>query len=164
MVMCCDSRLLGVQMIERLLLLAQRYIIVVEVGHSRPLSFTAPSLTPSHLTPLSSPIFSPFSLSCFSSLSFLPHLHTHTHTHTHTYAYTYPPAPHTHTHQLTLTTLLFILTPSQENHHFPRYLPPHGACFLGHPITLSISSDQPKTDFKLDVRACTYSVHISMQC
>jgi len=38
----------------------------------------------------------------------------------------------------------------EENHHFPRYLPPHGACFLGHPITLSISSDQPKTDFKLD--------------
>ena len=163
MVMCCDSRLLGVQMIERLLLLAQRYIIVVEVGHSRPLSHPLTPHTPflSHFLPL-------LPVMLFISIFFttLAHTlaHTHTHTHTHTYAYTYPPAPHTHTHQLTLTTLLFILTPSQENHHFPRYLPPHGACFLGHPITLSISSDQPKTDFKLDVRTCTYSVHISMQC
>ena len=56
-------------------------------------------------------------------------------------------------HRLTSSSVVCVpyLLPLQENYHFPRYYPPHGACFLGHPITLSISPDQPKTDFKLEV-------------
>ena len=29
--------------------------------------------------------------------------------------------------------------PPQESHHYPRAVPPHGATFLGHPLVLSIS-------------------------
>ena len=42
-----------------------------------------------------------------------------------------------------------------------RHYPPHGACFLGHPITLTISPDQHKAEFKLEVgvtNLCTYIV------
>lgn len=38
----------------------------------------------------------------------------------------------------------------QENHHYPRVTPPHGACFQGHHMVVSISPDQQKADFKLD--------------
>ena len=66
-------------------------------------------------------------------------------------------------HRLTSSSVVCVphLLPLQENYHFPRYYPPHGACFLGHPITLSISPDQPKTDFKLEVGVadlCTLTI------
>ena len=91
MVMCCDSRLLGVQMIERLLLLAQRYIIVVEVGHSRPLSHPLTPHTPflSHFLPL-------LPVMLFISIFFTTLAHTHTHTHTHMHIHI--PLPHIPTH------------------------------------------------------------------
>ena len=114
------SRKLQVQMIERLLLLAQRYVMVVEV------SAPSLSLSPSPPSP-SPPSPSPHPHISLSSSLLIVHILI--------------PSPHCHT-----------FTPSQENHHFPRYLPPHGSCFLGHPVVLSISPDQPKTDFKLDVR------------
>ncbi|CAI8010592.1 Ubiquitin carboxyl-terminal hydrolase 24, partial [Geodia barretti] len=45
------------------------------------------------------------------------------------------------------------ITVAEENYHFLRHYPPHGACFLGHPITLSISPDQHKSEFKLECHA-----------
>lgn len=47
----------------------------------------------------------------------------------------------------------------QENFHFMRHYPPHGACFLGHPITLSISPDQHKAEFKLEVGVADLCTH-----
>ncbi len=39
----------------------------------------------------------------------------------------------------------------QEHHHYhPRSNPPHGACFQGHHMVLTVSPDQQKQEFKLD--------------
>eukprot|EP00731_Ephydatia_muelleri_P019119 Em0011g1159a len=37
----------------------------------------------------------------------------------------------------------------EESYSLPRQLPPHGASFHGHPLTLTISLDQPKQEFRL---------------
>ena len=43
----------------------------------------------------------------------------------------------------------------EENYTANRSIPPHGAAFRGHPMTLHVTCDNPKTDFSLSVSVAT---------